>query len=711
MEKSKTKLASEAVEGAAPAPSEDADSKSTEPQIAGKQVYLDANGVDVAAPPISRETEAPLVAPQVDESQAITYMTLEECATPERTYLLEFSRDYLAVPGVAAGRAPREVGAELFRRVNEIVAYRNRSLKETDESQLKIYGAWRSFASLSPELIAETILATKNVASIYVFHGRSRVNLGLVKASSCPLGVYDDDQDSPMYGLYNTSEEVIYDLVCEIDPDLSPQKMKQVFTHLQLRAPIKCVSQNRDLVPVRNGVFDLKAKKLKSFSPDLVFTQKVHVNYVENAPLVLIDEPRWPGGSWDIESWLSSLHDDPAVVAQYWNIVAAAMRVNRSWGKIVCFIAGSGCNGKGTLCSMIEDMLGGAESDAVIHATLDNMRDEYLEDLPNATLIYGDENDVGAFHKSAALMKSLATGDPVAVNRKYQKAIKACFSGLIIQNFNSLPLIKDRTDSLYRRIYPVPFDKSFSGVQINEIKDDYLHRDEVQEYVLWRVLSMDDVSLECSEASQKLLDEIKNENSPVRQFFNEVMPDLAWGFCPAKFLYDLYQGWYKSMNGGRCTRLERKHFCEELEKLVAESSEWTFDPRRIYIKDEYRALCTAEEPLIAEYKLEEWSSSHYLSGGTEKSPLFRTDKYTGVFFRVAADGNQREGNEAASVPVDSHEGSAVRGLIAMNEAGVVDSLTLSHESGDVLWSGEKVEPGAVSTAKTENADNKDTACS
>ncbi len=55
---------------------------------------------------------------------------------------------------------------------------------------------------------------------------------------------------------------------------------------------------------------------------------------------------------------------------------------------------------------------------------------------------------------------------------------------------------------MYRRLLVVPFDKRFEGCERKYIKNDYLHRKEVLEYVLFHVLrEMDYYELSVPEAS------------------------------------------------------------------------------------------------------------------------------------------------------------------------------------------------------------------
>ena len=71
------------------------------------------------------------------------------------------------------------------------------------------------------------------------------------------------------------------------------------------------------------------------------------------------------------------------------------------------------------------------------------------------------------------------------------------------------------------------------------------------EYVLYKVLNMNYYSFDVPGACENVLEEYKEFNDPVRQFMNEIMPQLKWDLVPFPFLYDLYGAWYKKNFPGR----------------------------------------------------------------------------------------------------------------------------------------------------------------
>ena len=79
-----------------------------------------------------------------------------------------------------------------------------------------------------------------------------------------------------------------------------------------------------------------------------------------------------------------------------------------------------------------------------------------------------------------------------------------------------MPRVKDKSDSFYRRQLFIPFTKCFTGAERKYIKDDFLKRKEVVEYVMYKVLNMYYYQFDVPEACKNALEEYKEFNDPVR---------------------------------------------------------------------------------------------------------------------------------------------------------------------------------------------------
>lgn len=274
------------------------------------------------------------------------------------------------------------------------------------------------------------------------------------------IGIYQTDGENE--GCYDTRDEILERLIRSYDKTMSLRGVDE--TVAILRSICKRVERcsDRDLIPVNNGIFDYKNKILLGFDPEYVFTSKSKVDYVPNAvnPIIHNDDD---GTDWDVVSWMDELSDDPEIVDLLWEVTGAAIRPGVSWEKTAWFYSTLGNNGKGTLCTLIRNLCGrGTWASVPLKAFSQQF---LLEPLTRVSAIITDENDTGTFVDDAAALKSVITCDPFQINRKYKDPRTVKFRGFMIQCVNELPKLKDKSESMYRRLLVIPFEKRFEGIQ------------------------------------------------------------------------------------------------------------------------------------------------------------------------------------------------------------------------------------------------------
>lgn len=398
-----------------------------------------------------------------------------------------------------------------------------------------------ALASPAPYMVASLIMVKHHVI---------RLNYGGTDSSSadmCPIAVYNDEGDYA--GVYTTDESDIESIIRDAVPTISKRGVDECKAFLRTMAPVKSRYSDSNLIPVNNGIYDYKNKTLMDFSPEYVFSSKVSTDYNPNAANVVIHNDG-DGTDWDIESWMKDLSDHPEAANLFWQIIGATVRSNERWNQAAFFYSTKGNNGKGTLCRLIRNLVGMQNCCSI---SLDAMGREFmLSPLLKASAIVVDENDVGTYIEKSANLKSIVTGDSFSINRKHLAPISFSFSGFMIQCLNDAPKFRDKTDSILRRIIFVPFDKCFTGRERKYIKEDYLGRQEVLEYVLKKVL--EDLpeyhSIDTPQYCIDALADFRLSNDNVAEFMSEVLDDLQWSAVTWKELYAFYRGWLKKYGAG-----------------------------------------------------------------------------------------------------------------------------------------------------------------
>ena len=455
------------------------------------------------------------------------------------------------------------------------------------------------------------------------------------------LAIYQSD--GPDEGIYVTSDEVFRTLARQYNYKLTTREYNEFMTVLRDMVPRKSRCHEPNLIAVNNGIFDFDTKQLLPFTPELVFMAKSRINYNPNAQNITIHNPD-DNTDWDVESWMHSLSDDDDIVNTLWEVLGAIVRPNVPWNKSAWFYSETGNNGKGTLCELMRQLCGDGSYASI--PLSDMGKDFMLEPLTRATAIIVDENDVGTYIDKAANLKAIITNDAISINRKLKQALQYRFYGFMVQCLNEMPRIKDKSDSFWRRQLFIPFDKCFTGAERRYIKHDYLHRTEVLEYVLYRVLNMTNHALSVPDACKAALEEYKEYNDPIRQFIEEIVPKFAWDLVPFSFLYDLYSAWHKR-NSPSGSPIGKITFLKDFRELMKDNPDWDCDT---YKKKPVRTGNKLDKPemMILEYCLYNWMNQAY--AGTSNRigtciPGIVSESYNGMVRRNILIGESDENSE------------------------------------------------------------------
>lgn len=440
---------------------------------------------------------------------------------------------------------------------------------------------------LEPAQIADILCVRFEIRNISLLDS-------LVDIRADVLGVYMED--GPLLGTYNINSNILERAIKEYRYTIGDKECKEVLQHLKnsKRCPHVIRTLDKDLIPVNNGIFDYRSKQLLPFSPDYIYLNKSPVDYKPGATNINIHNPD-DNTDWDTESWFQSLSDDPEIVKLLWEITGAIIRPHVSWNKTALLYSTIGNNGKGTLCELWRHLAGPSSCEAI---QFKEFRDRFTkEKLLTCTTIITDENDVGVPIDRFGDVKSLITHDKISIDRKFEKPITYRFHGFMVQCINEFPIISDKTNSMYRRLLFVPMDKSFEGIERKYIKDDYLKRQEVLEYVMKKVLESNFYELSEPAKSQSVKASYKEFNDNTRAFFFDLIPQTAWNDLPYDFLYELYKAWFQvSVPDQKCN--SERRFRQELDQIVATRTD--FESNKQFRTDK---LMTIREPLILKYNL------------------------------------------------------------------------------------------------------------
>ena len=410
--------------------------------------------------------------------------------------------------------------------------------------------------------------------------------------NSPPVYLYNEDE-----GIYTNNRAMIDRYMRIVEGKLSRHDQNEIYNFLQDTAEVVELTKDRYLIPVNNGIFDLRTKELKSFSSEYVFTSKVKTDYVDNP-----EHPDFDDG-WNIEKWIMEIaNDDVEVFILLWQVIADAINGNYSRKRSI-WLVGDGSNGKGTYQDLIRHLVG---TENVAGLKIDQFagnnsgQNFNLAMLEGKTVNIGDDVQSNAYVDDSSNFNSVVTGDQVIVEHKGKGGYVVEFNLTVIQSTNGLPRIKNKTHGTYRRMLIVPFLATFDGKEVNyDIKEKYIKDEKVLEYVLHKAINLDFEDFDIPTASKRMLEDYKVSNDPVREFkeeaFDEIMATNELDRIPKQTAHDLFKKFCEDRN---YHQMGYNNFTTQFENLIKIEYE---DKTIRWIKDggilSYDLLMNADHPV------------------------------------------------------------------------------------------------------------------
>lgn len=538
-------------------------------------------------------------------------------ATPS-VPLIEASPAMLVREAVAAFlstqplESPESVEPKLLHAINARIEACNAERKAAKQKPFATY------SRLPREAVAAVMTALYIVRKVLPPRSTDRGMLAFYRDSGANAGIFVGKPDvlralvrGLLPGATVREANDVLDLLREADEDLVPSVN---------------VCDDRDLVPVDNGIFDYRTKELLPFSADLVFTSKLRTKYVDDPENPMFTEA--DGATWDVESWVVEMaNGDPEWANACWHVIGASVRPNVRWDKAVFFYDEDGETGKGTLVKLMRSLHGDDSCSNLPISDFSADRRFRHAELEGKTLNACDENAVGDFNDDLAAFKAVITGDVILVERKMEQPYPLQVSPFMVQCINGHMRSKDASASARRRQYYLPFTKSYTGRANKRIKADYVSDQRVLEYVLHKVLNMPDFyELPTLAAGDRAALDARANNDPVFRFWGELGDEFVWDLLPTAFLYDLFTSWSRRFNpSGK--PLGSMDFSKRLASLARDLDEWDLS------EDQVRPgrRMDAPELLIYEYDLREWKNPTYTGSDPAKvcTPLLKA-KYRGL---------------------------------------------------------------------------------
>ena len=451
-------------------------------------------------------------------------------------------------------------------------------LIEWNRGQLQTFGSDatpRKASSLLPRQAAELVMLYREVAVIPAVDGESTRDRSL-------LAVYNAAE-----GLYVECSGRNNDLTAflrELNYNASTRWIDEVMAALKDLAPLRYQTSDADLVALDDCVYNRRTGERSAYDPaEHVFLAKVRTRLPDakpELPRIRVDDETW----WDPWSWLVETMGSEEMARAIIEITAFVL-CPRGFtdDKIVIFLSESGSNGKGTILALLRAIVGGPKGLGCASLGLEmfNGKKEFLlTRLIGAMVNLSDESDADAFLASSALLKALASHDPVQVNRKNRDPIEVVLFLAMIFSLNKLPKMKDKSEAVDRRMHVLRFAQRFmaEGTEIKKnpaIKHDYVLRDEVREWFVWQALvELGPITeLSVPEEVANALEEYRGANDAVVVFYRkyrDALDNSQLTTIPLELLYNSFVADSRNSRGSgagiESERVFTDRFVEEARK-------------------------------------------------------------------------------------------------------------------------------------------------
>ena len=291
------------------------------------------------------------------------------------------------------------------------------------------------------------------------------------------------------------------------------------------------------LINMKNGVFNLRTKKIMPHNPKYFFINEIPITYDPDAKC-----PK-------IIKFLSEVakEKDIPVLQEFGGYILYRDYIFHK----ALLLLGGGKNGKSVFINLLKAFVG-----------RDNTSDKELQTLANdkfaSSKLYGKLLNAAADISAAALnqtgkFKSLVGNDIIDAEKKFQDSFSFTNYAKMIFSANMLPITNDDSYAFYRRLIILNFDETFEGKNCDpHILKKLTLPEELSGMFNWaieglfRLLKKEDFTYETP--VEEIREQYKLRSDPVYAFAQKFLSTDTTGFLLKAEVYGKYVEWSKEQD-------------------------------------------------------------------------------------------------------------------------------------------------------------------
>lgn len=286
--------------------------------------------------------------------------------------------------------------------------------------------------------------------------------------------IREDKKDPEMFiyqdGIYVQNARTYIKELCEyiLDKTYTTNFANLIIARIEVKTYIEQEKffevKDEYIIPLENGLFNLKTHELFDFSPDYIFTNKLPIKYDKNATY-----EQFENFFYEI---LKNPETDIKAIQEWFGYCFVK---NYKFNYATMFI-GSGRNGKGVTLTLIEALLGPKNTSSLTLQRLESDRFSISELYNKYANISGDLSKTAL--KETGYFKQLTGQDAITVDRKFLSQLTFHNYAKMMFATNDLPYSYDDTDGFYDRWlifeFPYKFVKIVENQTYQKQRDDGL---------------------------------------------------------------------------------------------------------------------------------------------------------------------------------------------------------------------------------------------
>lgn len=381
---------------------------------------------------------------------------------------------------------------------------------------------------------------------------------------------------NPKEGIYQPAWDIVPKLVRRLEPSYRSNDISEIICTLSCHCYNKDVYRGSRYIALGNCIYDRYQGSRVAFSSSIVFTHKIQTNYNLEAESPLL-------GDWSFDSWLNELfNNDDELIHLAWQTIFAV--VSGYADERIIWLIGKGGTGKGSFQELLINLVGGNNVASMKLIELDGRNRFATSRLIGKHLVIGDDNPIDKVVTDPSTMFSLVTHDIVTIEKKCKQPYSTRLTPVIVQSANQMIKIQGDKEAIARRTLVLPFVSEFNKDGYNrEIKQDFLKRQNVLEYVLMRALEYDICDGFKDLRHHPAVREVQGMSmTSVEQFSYYLFSRVKSTFLPNAFMLWAYEQFCEGIGLERGTK---EAFHKELKDTLP--TNWVFKPTQSTCKGFY----------------------------------------------------------------------------------------------------------------------------